>query len=222
MAGHTRTFSPRDRKTYKKTKLLCGVGLNDADYLVSREKVVMQEDGTKKRVRVWTCPFYAAWGNMLKRCYSPAFQKKSPTYVGCSVCEEWLTFSNFKAWMEKQDYEGKELDKDLLLFGNKIYSPTTCVFVDQRVNAFILESTKNRGEWPIGVSLRKDYNKFTAQCWSIEEPRRLAKLGVFDTPEEAHLTWLAFKLEQAKILASEQTDPRVAKALVERYENYRE
>lgn len=45
-------------------------------------------------------------------------------------------------------------------------------------------------------------------------------LGFFHTPEEAHQAWLKAKLELAKKLAAEQDDPRVAKALVERYENY--
>lgn len=218
MAGHTRTFSPRDRKTYKKTKLLCGVGLNDADYLVSREKVVMQEDGTKNRVRVWSCPFYKTWHSMINRCYGPGTQKRSPTYIGCTVHPDWHKFSEFKSWMERQDYEGLQLDKDLLIFGNKEYGPDACVFVTQKVNSFILDAKNGRGDWPIGVYLRKDSNKFSAQCRSLDGEQ--AKLGVFDTPEEAHAAWVAFKLEQAKILAAEQEDPRVAKALIDRYENY--
>jgi hypothetical protein len=51
-------------------------------------------------------------------------------------------------------------------------------------------------------------------------------LGLFSTPEEAHQAWLKAKLELAKELAAEILaeggDPRVAKALVDRYENYKE
>ena len=61
--------------------LICGVGVNDANYATSGKRM---------------CPFYRRWINMLERCYSEKFQEKNPTYRGCSVCEEWLTFSNFK------------------------------------------------------------------------------------------------------------------------------
>ena len=77
----------------------------------------------------------------------------SPTYKGCSVSEEWLRFSNFKRWMEKQDWDGKQLDKDILFEGNKVYSAETCVFVTSVVNSFTSDSGAKRGEWLIGVSL---------------------------------------------------------------------
>ena len=76
---------------------------------------------------------------MLQRCYSESHLVRQPTYKGCSVCEEWLTFSNFKSWMEQQDWEGKQLDKDLLVYKNKIYSPETCVFVSSVINSFFVE-----------------------------------------------------------------------------------
>ena len=121
--------------------------------------------------------------------------------------------------MERQDWQGNQLDKDLLVQGNKIYSPDTCIFVSLRVNNFIVESSSTtRGDYPLGVSAVG--NRFEASCGSILEGRN-KKLGRFDTPEEAHASWLKYKLEQAYILAAQQTDERVAKALIERYENYK-
>ena len=70
----------------------------------------------------------------------------------------------------------------------------------------------------IGVCLEKASNKFMATCNDGSGKKKY--LGLFDTELEAHKSWLAFKLEQAKILAAEQSDPRVAKALIDRYENY--
>ena len=32
---------------------------------------------------------YALWHSMLKRCYSDAYQKKKPTYIGCEVSENF-------------------------------------------------------------------------------------------------------------------------------------
>lgn len=201
-------------KLRKRNKLLSGVGINDANYNVYEYTVV--EGKTKM---IWCCPFYKTWGSMLVRCYSPKYQKLYPTYIGCSVTKEWHLFSNFKAWMEAQDWKGKHLDKDILFRGNKTYSPEACVFVDPRINTFLSENGAVRGEYPIGVCFHKRDEKYTAKCCSAESGKR-KHLGYFDTAEEAHEAWLVFKLEQAKILASEQSDERIAKALIERYENY--
>lgn len=195
--------------------LVHGFGINDADYNVY---ITGSGDNGKRKV-IWVCPFYRKWIHMLERCYDQKLHNKFPTYVGCSVCKDWKSFSTFKAWMETQNWEGKHLDKDLLIKGNKIYSPNTCVFLDARINTFLTESGACRGKFPIGVSLERESGKYVAQCWSIELGKN-KKIGRFKTPEEAHKAWLAFKLEQAYTLAAQQTDERVAKALVERYENY--
>ncbi len=68
---------------------------------------------------------------MLQRCYSESYLNKRPSYRGCSVCEEWKTFSNFMAWMKNKNMENLELEKDILVPGNKLYSPETCVFVSR-------------------------------------------------------------------------------------------
>lgn len=81
----------------KKPKLVYGVGINDADYpTTQREKV----NGEWKIT--WRCLYYDRWVSMLTRCYSSKCHEKQPTYKGCSVCDEWLTFSNFRKWMEQQ------------------------------------------------------------------------------------------------------------------------
>ena len=93
-------------------KLVCGVGINDADYAVVEWETIGYVNGKQNQKRVWECPYYKVWGSMLKRCYSDKYQERYQTYKGCTVSEEWLTFSNFKNWMEKQDWEGKHLDKE--------------------------------------------------------------------------------------------------------------
>lgn len=183
-------------------KLIFGVGVNDADYFVNPRV-------GKKRVM---CQFYQCWHNMIRRCYSAYCQARQPAYIGCSVCEEWLTFSNFKAWMEKQDWEGKELDKDILFKGNKIYSPETCVFVCPSTNLFTITCTASRGEWPLGVDLYKATGKFKSQC-SNNFTKKKEHLGYFSTPDEAHAAWKKRKHELACQLADLQTDQRVADAL---------
>lgn len=191
-------------------KLVYGVGINDADYVTQRY------DGRK---HVWRCPFYMVWVNMLQRCYSEKLHQTHPTYKDCTVSEEWKLFSNFRKWMVEQEWEGLQLDKDILFVGNKVYSKDTCTFVTGQVNMFLTDNGKARGEWSIGVSWDKGANKFKAQCRNPFTSKK-DYLGLFDCPYEAHAAWLAKKLEHAYALAAIQTDQRVAIALIERYENY--
>lgn len=193
----------------KKNKLVHGIGVNDADYVV-KPKV----DG--KQV---TCPFYRAWKSMLTRCYDVKYQTRQPTYVGCSVCEEWLTFSTFKSWMIKQNWQGRELDKDLLCTDNKVYSPENCVFVDSMTNSFTIDCRTVRGEWPIGVTFHKRDGKFQAKC-SNPFTKKTEFLGYFICPEQAHQAWKKRKHELACQLADLQSDKRVANALRSRYFTY--
>ena len=192
-----------------KSKLVYGVGINDADYTVKIHEVV---DG--KRKIVWTCPYYRKWNEMLRRCYSEKELEKHPTYRGCSVCNEWLLFSNFKSWMEQRECEGRHLDKDFLIENNKIYSPSTCVFVPQKVNNFITTSGKTRGEYPLGVSLVKDSKKnpYGSRCMNGSGDQ--IYLGIFSTPEQAHQAWLKKKLEVCnEYLLEFKEEPLIIKGL---------
>jgi hypothetical protein len=202
----------------KTKKLVYGVGINDADY-VTRKWETIEVNGKQKQKLVWICPYYSVWTHMLERCYSSKRQETHPTYKGCSVSEEWLTFSNFKRWMESQDFEGKQLDKDLLFEGNKVYSKETCVFVTRVVNMFTVDRSNDRGEWSIGVYWNKASEKFRAMCRN-PLTKKQEHLGLFTCELEAHQAWLKRKLELATLLAAEQTDSRVARALIERYTNY--
>lgn len=200
--------------------LVCGVGINDADYVTHvMETVGYTDDGRQLQKLIWICPFYRKWHDMLKRCYNKKYKLKYPTYEVCGTIDEWHYFMKFRAWMEAQDWQGKHLDKDLLVPGNKLYSPDTCVFVDPKINYFIVEPKARQGEWPVGVSFNKKRNKFSSNSRDVLDGKQ-KHLGYYDTPTDAHQAWISFKLEQAKILASQQTDERVAKALVARYENY--
>ena len=198
-------------------RLVYGVGINDADYVVVKWETI-EVKGVRKRKRVWECPYYRAWANMLERCYSTKFQERNPTYKGCSVSEEWLTFSNFRRWMESQDWEGMQLDKDILFAGNNVYSAKTCVFITSIVNTFTVDCRASRGEWSIGVYWNKQAGKFLSQCSNPLTNKR-EHLGIFTCEDEAHQAWLKRKLELAHLLAAEQTDERVAKALISRYTN---
>ena len=90
---------------------------------------------------------------MLTRCYSKKYLESYPSYIGTSVCSEWLSAKAFRKWMEQQDWHGKCLDKDIIVPGNKLYSPETCAFVLPATNSFVIACDARRGDYPIGVSL---------------------------------------------------------------------
>ena len=193
-------------------RLFFGVGTLDVDYNVI--KYFPRQKG-KQKIE-WVCPYYSKWRSLLKRCYSGLYKQKYPTYQDCLVCEEWLLFSNFKSWMEQQDWEGKELDKDLLIEGNKIYSPETCVFISQEINKFLIKSDAARGEYPLGVYMPKKGKLFEGRCRKGQGVRVNSR---FPTAQEAHRFWQENKIEYGMYLANQETNIKVKDALLKRVEN---
>lgn len=186
-----------------KKKLIYGVGVNDANYVVNPNKGGI-------------CKFYSKWRSMIQRAYSVKFHDKYPTYKDISVCKEWLVFSNFKSWMETQNFEGKALDKDLRVRGSRIYSPETCIFLDQRVNSFMATSKSNRGDYLIGVSWCKERSKFEAYCSDPKNNKKL-NLGRFSSEIEAHKAWKKKKLELAMELSELPENKYLGDLLIKRY-----
>lgn len=193
--------------------LICGIGVNDADYLTDIKETI-----NGKQKIVWRCPFYQTWKNMLERCYSDKYQSKKPTYKGCSTCDDWLIFSKFKAWMESQDWQGKHLDKDLLKNSNKMYCPEYCIFVHPKVNTFTTDCGATRGEYMVGVCCERRDGKFKSSC-SNPFTGKSEHLGRFTNETEAHLAWKTRKHELACQLADSElvSDPRLSEALRTKY-----
>lgn len=171
-----------------------GVGINDAPYKTHR---------TINRKRT-ACPFYSKWQGMLKRAYYQPYKDKNPTYEGVTVCDEWLVFTAFKAWMINQDWKGKELDKDVLAQGNKIYSPNACVFVSRDVNCLLVSSEARRGKYKVGVCFQKDAGRFKAYC---NHKGKINHLGYYDTEDEAHKAYCDFKYWSIGEIALTQDEP---------------
>ena len=165
-----------------KNKLSYGVGIQDANYTIKVTEYIEDyyPSGIRKQKLIWVCPYYQRWYNMLKRCYSEKFHNKHPTYKGCSVCEEWLLFSNFRGWVITQDWEGNQLDKDLLTQGNKVYSQKDCVFVCKKINTFVNDRGNARGKYLIGCSWDKLHNMFRSSC-SNPFTGKQVNLGLFNT-----------------------------------------
>jgi hypothetical protein len=184
----------------KMKKLVHGIGINDADYVVN------PTINSKKTV----CHFYSAWKSMLRRCYSTKFQIENPTYIDCTVCEEWYSFMSFRAWMIQQNWHGKQLDKDLLFLGNKIYSPDACIFVSLQINTLLADSGASRGEFPIGASWHIGKGEFQALC---RTNGKLKHLGYFTNFHAAHRAWQQFKIKVIQQAAAGQADTQLVAAL---------
>jgi hypothetical protein len=155
------------------------------------------DNGINDMTGMSSTKYYAAWIDMLKRCYSDKYLEKYPSYKGCSVCPEWLYLSVFHAWMQAHDgyRDGLELDKDILVFGNKVHSPQTCLFVSHAVNVLLNDRGATRGEWAQGVYFDKPMRKFRAE---IRIDGKLKHLGYFDSEDEAEETYLAAKSDNIR------------------------
>ena len=154
---------------------------------------------------------YDCWRKMLMRCYSAKYQEKQPTYKGCYVSEGWLYYPNFKNWYNESYYEidGKtsQLDKDILVKGNKVYSPDTCVFVPKFINSLFIKCQNSRGQYPIGVCYKKANKKYQAGLNMFKDGKSVRKyLGYFDTADEAFKTYKKAKEEYIKEVADKYKD----------------
>lgn len=135
---------------------------------------------------------YDVWNDMLKRCYSKLNQQTNPTYSGCTVHPHWHNFQNFAAWYcSHPDYnKGYQLDKDLLVKGNTVYSPDTCCLLPRHLN-ILLQITDRGSDLHMGVRLTYN-NKYIVQVNGRKEGRCV---GTYSTIEEATL---AYKLAKEK------------------------
>ena len=205
------TVTNREYKEFKKgiikcpyEKRLCEIGYIGEGKYKSKGK-----DGKKTKA-------YNEWCHIIRRCYDPYCinDDRRLSYVDCFVCEEWHCFQNFAEWFYKNYYEviGQKmhLDKDILVKGNKIYSPKNCIFVPERINTLFIKATKSRGKYPIGVyeflDKRNGNRKLRAQCSILKDEKVKRKyLGDFpiDRPFQAFTTYKNFKENYIKQVADE-------------------
>lgn len=193
-----------------KISKLYGVAINDANYK-TRITENYYKDGKRTSKDLWVCPYFLRWKQMLGRCYG---KSTSSAYKDIKVCDEWLLFSNFKSWMETQDWEGMQLDKDLILKGNTLYSPEYCIFIPKEVNYFIIDHKKSEY---CGTSFHKVIGKYQANL-SNPFTGKNENLGYYSTRKEAHEAWKARKRSLANILVEQlPKNGTTIKMLLERY-----
>ena len=148
---------------------------------------------------------YKTWQSLLQRCYDTKLHEKYPTYKNCTTCEEWHNFQNFAKWYDENYYEidGEImcLDKDILIKGNKVYSPETCIFVPRRINILFTKTDANRGNLPIGVTQKNDKYVITMRI-----NKKFVSNKSYKTPQEAFKVYKYFKEKYIKEIADEYKD----------------
>ncbi|HRH90764.1 MAG TPA: hypothetical protein PLW01_02480 [Agitococcus sp.] len=188
-------------------KTVYGIGIKDREYPAWRDGRSVKE--------------YVAWCGMLTRC-TEKWWHIFPTYQGTTCSENFKHYSFFYEWCQQQigfgntDDKGKiwQLDKDILIKGNKVYSEDVCVFVPQRINYLLLKSNNSRGDYPVGVSKSSGCRSFTA-CCNINGIVKY--IGSFKTPEEAFSAYKIFKQKaicDVAIQYKDKIDSRVYDALL--------
>lgn len=154
---------------------------------------------------------YNCWYSMLSRCYNPRYLSLFPTYKGVTVCEEWHVFSNFKEWFydpQNGYQEGCQLDKDILVKGNRVYSPDTCCFVPNEINSIFTTRPPKKSNLPMGVRLHRS-GRYTAMF-------NKKYLGMFDdiasavraygTARDIHIKEVAKSCKERNIITQKVYD----------------
>ena len=161
---------------------------------------------------------YGLWKNMLRRCYSDTYKKKYPTYIDCKCSENFKSFEYFYGWCNKQigfDNEGFELDKDLLVKGNKVYSEDSCIFIPTEINTLLVKRAASRGEHLIGVYWHSKNKAFVARVNKSKGGSEY--LGLFNTEIEAFKAYKKAKESFVKEQANKwkgKIDDRAYEALM--------
>ena len=166
---------------------------------------------------------YNLWYTMLQRCFDEHSKGVLETYKDCTVSENFKSYEYFYDWCNNQvgfnifDENDKpfEIDKDLLIKGNKLYSENTCVFLPREINVALTKSNKTRGDYPIGVHWSSTKKVFIAQINKGGGSQK--HLGQFDTELEAFNAYKQAKESYLKELANKwsgKVDTRAYDALM--------
>ena len=206
------------QKKDRTKKLVYGIGIND---------VMISGFSTSK--------IGTRWYNIIKRT-----DRRDPniysfeTYKDCTLDPRWFKLSAFKEWSEQwDDYENKEIDKDILIPGNKIYGPETCLMVRKSVNLFFKPNIKRdlpRGVHHVSKFKEGGKNPYSASIVRCGEKKKTQStqgpansktnkfgrihLGHYPTIEEASVAYESARKEQIQFLIETETDIRVKNALI--------
>lgn len=157
------------------------------------------------------------WHSMFKRCYSDSVHENHEPYSNCFVNKRWHDFQNFAKFYIECPYRqtGWQLDKDILVKGNKEYGPDTCCFVPVGINGYMKTNSNRRGDYPIGVKLSYLKNSYESRVRDFDGKQIL--LGKYATPELAFEAYKSTKenvIKQKAEFWKDQICPKVYHALL--------
>lgn len=159
---------------------------------------------------------YSIWNGIRQRCYNENNRDKLMSYKGIKMSDNFKLYSYFKEWCNKQigfNEDGWQLDKDILVRSNKVYSAETCAFVPNEINCLIHTGKSYRGLLPQGVVLSSNKKRYRDR---VSMGGKYYDQGTFDTPEEAFMKYKEVKESHIKEVADKYKDvidPRVYDAL---------
>jgi len=168
---------------------------------------------------------YSVWCNILDRCYEYNSRSQRKNYNGCSVDFKWHNYQNFAEWFERSNVNSDpsvNVDKDLLIPGNKVYSENTCVLIPQWLNKFLKLNHDGSVLKMVGVDFlprASNKNPYRARCVN-PFTKKSEHLGLFKSEIDAHKAWKEKKLKHARKLKSKMDsfDARIYKSSVEMIE----
>lgn len=163
------------------------------------------------------------WSDVRQRCkVGGHYQNKKPTYIGCTMSDNFKDFQFFADWHQNQigygltDYH---LDKDILSDYNKLYSEDNCVLVPKDLNAFF-KRFDSLQKLPQGVWISQS-GLYGASIGNGVTSRK-KHLGIFKTIKDASHAYKVAKDSLGKVwykrLSNNEfnIDPRV----IERMRNW--
>lgn len=165
--------------------------------------------------------FYGKWTSMLERVHVVEEVDKRASYRGCTIETSWYNFANFYSWAKQQKgalNSRWQLDKDIIVKGNKHYSPDTCCFVPSQINSLFTKRDASRGKYPIGVreyTTRTGNRSIKAEVCDPESGKRLSGAGGC-TVEECFLWYKSQKeciIKKQADKYKDQIDVRVYQAM---------
>ena len=192
---------------------LCyGVGIND---------VMIAGFAQSKTCRVWR-------GILRRSGKRDTNMHNYEAYKDCTLDPRWFKLSVFKEWIEQwDDFENKEVDKDILIPGNLHYGPDTCLMVRKIVNSWFKPHDENKSDllrgvcWNNGWKKGKSSKPYRAQISPLQVVDGEAKigkrtfLGYFFTEEEASDAFQKARKESLQILVDTETDMKVRDAILQ-------
>ena len=161
---------------------------------VGKYQVSLNKKGTKA---------YDAWTKMFMRSYKEEWHNLEPTYTNCEVAKVWWDFQNFAEWFYNNYHEipncSIQVDKDWIVYNNKIYSPETCELVPQIINTCILthDKTMHDTELPTGIKITSS-GKYKPQ---ISQYGKRVDCGIYTDLEDAMKVYMDKKILYVKELA---------------------